>query len=78
VVPDRVIRQHIADGHDDKAELYWRQSRKAAFDEPDMQGKTAFEHGLYKVSQGLIDPRDLELEFEQLETYEVITGEPQE
>ncbi|KAB0585775.1 GspE/PulE family protein [Comamonas kerstersii] len=78
VVPDRVIRQHIADGHDDKAELYWRQSRKAAFDEPDMQGKTAFEHGLYKVSQGLIDPRDLELEFEQLETYEVVNAEPQE
>lgn len=70
--PDKVLRQHIADGNDDKAEHYWRQGRTAAFDDPDMVGKTAFEHGLYKVSQGLIDPRDLEIEFEPLESYEVV------
>lgn len=72
VTPDKVFRQHVAAGEDDKAEIYWRKSRTAAFDEPDMQGKTAFEHGLYKVSQGLIDPRDLEIEFEALDTYEVV------
>jgi len=72
VVPDRVIRGHIAEGRDELAEEYWRNSRKAAFDDPDMQGKTAFEHGLYKVSKGWIDPRDLELEFEPMESYEVV------
>lgn len=72
VVPDRIIRNYIADGKDDIAEEYWRSSRRAAFNESDMQGKTAFEHGLYKVSQGWIDPRDLELEFEPLASYEVL------
>lgn len=72
LTPDKVLRQHIAEGNDDKAEQYWRNSRTAAFDESDMVGKTAFEHGLYKVSLGLIDPRDLETEFEPLESYEVV------
>jgi type II secretory ATPase GspE/PulE/Tfp pilus assembly ATPase PilB-like protein len=75
IVPDSVIRKHIAAGEDDLAELYWRRSRKTAFDDPDMRGKTAFEHGLYKVSQGLIDPLDLELEFEPLELYEIVSVE---
>lgn len=72
IVPDSVIRKHIADGNDDLAELYWRQGRKTAFDDPDMRGKTAFEHGLYKISRGIIDPRDLEVEFEPLEVYELV------
>lgn len=72
IVPDRVLRQYISEGEDSKAEEYWRHSRKTGFDNPDMQGKTAFEHGLYKVSQGLIDPSDLELEFEPMESYEVM------
>lgn len=72
ITPDKVMRQHIAEGEDDKAEQYWRNSRTAAFNEPDMTGKTAFEHGLYKVSLGLIDPRDLEIEFEPLEGYELV------
>jgi len=75
IVPDRVIRQHITEGNDDKAEIYWRQSRTSSFDDPNMQGKTAFEHGIYKVSLGMIDPRDLELEFEPLESYEIIEAQ---
>lgn len=75
IVPDSVIRKHIAAGEDDLAELYWRQGRKTPFDDPDMRGKTAFEHGLYKVSQGIIDPLDLELEFEPLELYEIVSVE---
>lgn len=72
IVPDKVIRHHIGGGADEKAELYWRQGRRAAFDDPDMTGKTAFEHALYKVSKGWIDPRDLEQEFEPLESYELV------
>lgn len=45
------------------AELAWRRTRRAAFDDPDMRGKTAFEHGLYSVSQGLVDPRSLQAVF---------------
>ncbi|MCK9759908.1 Flp pilus assembly complex ATPase component TadA [Pseudomonas syringae pv. syringae] len=72
VLPDKIIRQYIAEGHDDLAELYWRQSRTKPYDDPDMTGKTAFEHGVYKVSQGIIDPRDLEYEFESLARYELV------
>jgi general secretion pathway protein E len=72
IAPDKVIRQMIADGKDDQAETYWRQSRgDTCFDDPDMTGKTAYEHALYKVSQGWIDVRDLEREFESLESYEL-------
>lgn len=72
VTPDKVIRQFIAEGRDEQAEDYWRKSRRAGYDEADMTGKTAYEHALYKVSQGLIDPRDLEREFEPLESYELV------
>lgn len=75
VAPDKEIRQFIADGKYDQAETYWRGSRVSAFDDSDMTGKTAYEHALYKVSQGRIDPRDLEREFEPLEAYEVVAIE---
>ncbi|WP_242201903.1 MULTISPECIES: ATPase, T2SS/T4P/T4SS family [unclassified Pseudomonas] len=72
VAPDKVIRNFIADSKDEQAEVYWRESRVSAFDDPDMTGKTAYEHALYKISQGRIDPRDLEREFEPLEVYELV------
>lgn len=72
VTPDKVIRQCIAEAKDDQAEIYWRQSRRTGYDDADMTGKTAYEHALYKVSKGLIDPRDLETEFEPLESYELV------
>ncbi|AXQ50972.1 hypothetical protein DZC31_30100 (plasmid) [Stenotrophomonas rhizophila] len=75
VSPDKIIRQHIGDGQDEKAELYWRQSRRTGFDNEDMTGKTAYEHALYKIACGRIDPRDLEQEFEPLESYEVVPME---
>jgi len=37
-----------------------------------MTGKTAYEHALYKISKGWIDPRDLEREFEPLDGYELV------
>lgn len=72
VAPDKEIRRCIAEGEDAQAELYWRRSRRTAYEDPDMTGKTAYEHGLYKISQGWIDPRDLEREFEPLEGYELV------
>ena len=72
VSPDKTIRSLIAEGHDEQAEDYWRQSRRTSFDDSDMTGKTAYEHALYKISRGWIDPRDLEREFEPLESYELV------
>ncbi|NWB63510.1 GspE/PulE family protein [Pseudomonas sp. F1002] len=72
VTPDKEIRSLIAEGRDEQAEDYWRQSRRTGFDDADMTGKTAYEHALYKISQGRIDPQDLEREFEPLESYELV------
>lgn len=52
-------------------EHLWRSQRKAGFDQPDMAGKTAFEHALFKATQGLIDPYDIEADFESFETYAI-------
>nr|WP_280971472.1 ATPase, T2SS/T4P/T4SS family [Cupriavidus gilardii]WDE72709.1 hypothetical protein [Cupriavidus gilardii] len=59
----------------DELETAWRQSRRASFVDADMTGKTAMEHAIYKVAQGLIDPRDVEAEFEPLETYRIVGGQ---
>lgn len=75
ITPDKLVRQYIAEGHDEKAEMYWRSSRRTAFDDADMTGKTAFEHALYKIASGIIDPRDLEHEFEPLESYELVEAD---
>lgn len=72
IVPDSALRDFIIRQDDNGAEMYWRSTRRTRFDDPDMTGKTAFEHALYKVSKGLIDPRDVENEFESFETYEVV------
>ncbi|WP_122744879.1 GspE/PulE family protein [Pseudomonas viridiflava] len=75
IPPDTVMRRLIAEGKDADAELYWRKSRgDTRFDDADMTGKTAYEHAIYKISQGWIDPRDLEREFESLESYELTEG----
>jgi hypothetical protein len=52
-------------------ERLWRSQRTGGFDAPVMQGKTAFEHALYKATQGLIDPRDIEADFESFATYAI-------
>lgn len=49
----------------------WRNLRQVGFDHPNMAGKTAFEHALFKACQGLVDPRDIEADFESFETYQI-------
>ncbi|MBQ69377.1 hypothetical protein CL689_04890 [Candidatus Saccharibacteria bacterium] len=71
IVPDDQMREYITNGEDLKAKRYWRSLRKAGYDDPNMDGKTAFEHGLYKVSQGLVDLRTLESSFVPIEFYQV-------
>jgi len=50
---------------------YFRYLRRTAFDHPDMAGKTAMECAIYKASQGLIDPRDIEPRFVSFETIQL-------
>lgn len=71
IAPDSAVLKHIREGRDIEAEELWRSRRTAAFDQPNCDGKTAFEHGLYKVSQGIIDPRTLEDAFEPFESYQL-------
>ena len=49
----------------------WRGSRRTGFADADMQGKTAFEHGLWLASQGVVSVHDLEEACETLEAYEI-------
>lgn len=62
-LPDHEYLALVRAGDDVGAEEYWRSTRTAAFTEPDCTGKTALEHGLYKVHCGLVDPVDLEKNF---------------
>ena len=50
---------------------YFRFQRHSAFDHADMTGKTAMVCAIYKASQGLVDPRDIEPRFVSFETVEL-------
>lgn len=70
VLPDDEIRRLITEGKDLDAKRYWRGSRRTGFTDSDMRGKTAFEHGIYKASQGLVDIRFVEDAFMGVEFYQ--------
>lgn len=73
VVPlNRALRALIREGKIAEAEELHRSKRKAKFNDPNMVGKTAFEHGLYKALQGQISIADLQSSFMSLESYELI------
>lgn len=69
VAPTATLLRLLRDGQDAEADEYWRGLRVAGFGEADMTGKTAFEHGLWKVLQGQVDPRHLEREFQEFDDY---------
>lgn len=73
LVPDDDVLSLIRQGRDIEAERHWRMSRSAAFWHEDMQGKTAFEHALYDMSRGVLDPRTLEETFQPLDSYKMVT-----
>lgn len=72
IPPSSDFLKLIRDRKDYEAELLWRSSRQASFDEPDTTGKTAFEHGLYKVLAGQVDLSHLESNFVPIEKYELV------
>lgn len=71
ILPDRELLRLFHSGEDWKAEEHWRRQRREAFDHGDMRGKTAFEHGIYKMSKGLVDPMDIDREIAPFETYHI-------
>lgn len=73
-VPNAELLTFIGEKNWIGAEKAWRQTRRTHFGSPDMTGKTAFEHALYKASIGMVDPRDIEKDFEPLESYEIYPG----
>lgn len=68
---NRSLLELLRGGKEADAADEYRRQRLTSFDDPDMTGKTAFEHGLYKVLNGLVDPRDLEETFETFEEYAI-------
>ncbi|PCE30260.1 ATPase, T2SS/T4P/T4SS family [Burkholderia ubonensis] len=53
------------------AEHVWRTSRKSEFGNPDMTGKTVYEHALYKAACGVIDPRYIDESMSAFDLYRV-------
>jgi type II secretory ATPase GspE/PulE/Tfp pilus assembly ATPase PilB-like protein len=51
IIPDEMMLEFFRDGKDTEAMLYWKNN---------LNGKTAAEHGLNKVRDGLVDPFDYE------------------
>lgn len=58
----------INDGDELRLRQIYAGHRTAAFDHPDMEGKTTMECAVYKMSQGMIDPRDVEPHFKAFAT----------
>ncbi|WP_160118084.1 GspE/PulE family protein [Pandoraea pulmonicola] len=51
------------------AERLWRTGHDGDPCSPNMTGKSAMEHAMYKMSQGLVDPRDIEAAFCKLKKF---------
>ena len=46
----------VTSAYRQEARRYWRSRQKAPFTDPDMDGKEAWGHVLYDLSQGRVDP----------------------
>lgn len=56
ILPDMRMLELLQAGRDVEARRHWRARQTTGFDHPDMDGKEAWGHALYDVSQGRIDP----------------------
>jgi type II secretory ATPase GspE/PulE/Tfp pilus assembly ATPase PilB-like protein len=63
LVPDQDLLLLLSQGKDIEARRVWRARRTAVFSDADMDGKEAWGHALYDMSQGLIDPYYFEINF---------------
>ncbi|BCQ30428.1 Flp pilus assembly complex ATPase component TadA (plasmid) [Caballeronia sp. NK8] len=56
------------------ARSVWRGARRTGFDNADMNGKTLYEHALFKASRGLIDPQFINRSMQSFAQYRVMPG----
>ncbi len=70
--PSRAELRLIRESNEFEAEKLWRGRSDGLFDSDKMEGKTVFEHALYKAYLGIIDPRVVE-RFETFERFEIIS-----
>lgn len=59
----------ITDGDEIRLREIFAGYRTTNYDDPDMEGKTTMDCAVYKMSQGLIDPRDIEAHFMAFATH---------
>lgn len=69
--PDRQLLELLRERRLFDAEKLWRSRWDGRFDSPDMQGKTVFQHALYKAYLGEIDPRVVE-RFTAFDRFEIL------
>jgi general secretion pathway protein E len=71
VEPDEQMLEHVLKGDNVALHRYWRSTSNGIYDSDELTGKTAMECAVFKASQGVIDPREIEGRFESFETLEV-------
>lgn len=76
LTPNEAILHAIRERDWMQVEHLWRSQRQHGFDSSVMAGKTAYEHALYKACAGLVDPNDIEADFESFDTYLLHAIEP--
>lgn len=71
LIPDQTWLDLTRAGRDHDAMLHYRSKSDGDYESENMDGKTVFEHTLYKVLKGNVDPRQCE-RFASLARYEII------
>lgn len=70
LIPDRPWLEFTRAGKDYEAMVHYRQASDGKFDTPNMNGKTIFEHTLFNVINGRVDPRQCE-RFDSFKRFEL-------
>jgi general secretion pathway protein E len=69
--PDTEVLYFVREKKSIELRQYVKSMRTARFDEEDCTGKTAAEMAMFRVADGTIDPREVEVRFGTFENYEI-------
>lgn len=75
VEPDDTFLEHVRHARNIELERHVAGLRRSEVCDPDDAGKSALQVAMYHVSQGSIDPREIEPRFESFETIEMRSGQ---
>lgn len=70
IEPDEEMLRYIMVGNNVELTRYWRSLASPRFDDDNLIGKTAMECAIFKASNGIIDPREIEPRFMSYQTVE--------